>query len=66
MTLSSTWSVTATLETVREPYDRATFSPHDIVGNLHLNIVAAAYTPEIEAALEPFVYELVGEYTLNV
>ncbi len=33
------------------------------VGNLHLNIVAEAYTPEIEAALEPFVYELVGEWT---
>lgn len=32
-----------------------------IVGNLHLNIVAEAYTPEIEAALEPFVYELVGQ-----
>ncbi|KAH9944485.1 FAD-binding domain-containing protein [Epithele typhae] len=30
--------------------------------NLHLNIVAAAYTPEIEAALEPFVYELVASY----
>jgi hypothetical protein len=30
-------------------------------GNLHLNVVAAAYTPEIEAALEPFVYELVGK-----
>jgi hypothetical protein len=30
-------------------------------GNLHLNIAAAAYTPEIESALEPFVYELVGE-----
>lgn len=29
-------------------------------GNLHLNVVANAYTPEIEAALEPFVYELVG------
>jgi len=28
---------------------------------LHLNIAAAAYTPEIESALEPFVYELVGE-----
>ena len=27
-----------------------------------MNVVAAAYTPEIEAALEPFVYELVGEY----
>ncbi|KAH9946782.1 FAD-binding domain-containing protein [Amylocystis lapponica] len=31
-------------------------------GNLHLNIVANAYTPEIEAALEPFVYELVASY----
>jgi FAD/FMN-containing dehydrogenase len=31
-------------------------------GNLHLNIVAAAYTQEIEAALEPFVYELVASY----
>lgn len=30
-------------------------------GNLHLNIVAAAYTQEIQDALEPFVYELVGE-----
>jgi len=31
-------------------------------GNLHLNIAAAAYTPEIESALEPFVYELVASY----
>ncbi|RPD63052.1 FAD-binding domain-containing protein [Lentinus tigrinus ALCF2SS1-6] len=31
-------------------------------GNLHLNVIAAAYTPEIEAALEPFVYELVASY----
>ena len=30
-------------------------------GNLHLNVVADAYTPEVEAALEPFVYEVVGE-----
>jgi FAD/FMN-containing dehydrogenase len=30
------------------------------LGNLHLNVVAKAYTPEIQAALEPFVYELVG------
>ena len=36
--------------------------PYDHIGNLHLNVVAAAYTPEIEAALEPFVYELVGQY----
>ncbi len=35
-----------------------------VQGNLHLNVVAAAYTPEIEAALEPFVYELVGKSTL--
>jgi hypothetical protein len=32
-----------------------------LAGNLHLNIAAAAYTQEIESALEPFVYELVGE-----
>ncbi|KAI0079609.1 FAD-binding domain-containing protein [Panus rudis PR-1116 ss-1] len=31
-------------------------------GNLHLNVVAAAYTAEIEDALEPFVYELVAKY----
>ncbi|KAH9898513.1 FAD-binding domain-containing protein [Cubamyces lactineus] len=31
-------------------------------GNLHLNVVAAQYTPEIEAALEPFIYELVASY----
>jgi len=31
-------------------------------GNLHLNIAAAAYTPEIESALEPFIYELVASY----
>lgn len=29
-------------------------------GNLHINIAAHAYTPEIENALEPFIYELVG------
>lgn len=32
----------------------------NIPGNLHLNIIAHAYTPEIQDALEPFVYELVG------
>jgi hypothetical protein len=32
-----------------------------LAGNLHLNIAAAAYTQEIESALEPFVYELVGK-----
>ena len=32
---------------------------YSFLGNLHLNVVAADYTLEIEAALEPFVYELV-------
>jgi hypothetical protein len=32
-----------------------------LAGNMHLNVAAAAYTSEIESALEPFVYELVGE-----
>ncbi|KAA1471563.1 FAD-binding domain-containing protein [Dentipellis sp. KUC8613] len=35
-------------------------------GNLHLNVVAAAYSPEIEAALEPFVYELVASYNGSI
>lgn len=35
--------------------------PHPLAGNLHVNIAVAAYTPEIESALEPFLYELVGE-----
>lgn len=30
-------------------------------GNLHLNVVASAYTQEIQDALEPYVYEVVGE-----
>lgn len=30
-------------------------------GNLHLNIVADKYTDEIEQAIEPYVYEIVGE-----
>lgn len=38
------------------------FSHHLVAGNLHLNVVADAYTPEIQDALEPFVYELVGEH----
>jgi FAD/FMN-containing dehydrogenase len=29
-------------------------------GNLHLNVCADAYTPEIEAALEPYIYEVVA------
>lgn len=33
-------------------------------GNLHLNVVAKhGYKPEIEAALEPFLYETVGAWT---
>ncbi|KAF7310744.1 Actin interacting protein 2 [Mycena chlorophos] len=35
-------------------------------GNLHLNICAAAYTQEIQDALEPFVYELVASYRGSV
>ncbi|KAG6832478.1 hypothetical protein H0H92_001524 [Tricholoma furcatifolium] len=35
-------------------------------GNLHLNIVANAYTPEIEAALEPYVYEVVASHRGSV
>lgn len=31
-------------------------------GNLHLNVVANSYTPEIQDALEPYVYEVVGQY----
>ncbi|EJD04189.1 FAD-binding domain-containing protein [Fomitiporia mediterranea MF3/22] len=35
-------------------------------GNLHLNIVADQYLPEIRDALEPFVYELVASYRGSV
>ncbi|KIK71133.1 hypothetical protein GYMLUDRAFT_33265 [Collybiopsis luxurians FD-317 M1] len=35
-------------------------------GNLHLNIVANAYTPEIQDALEPFIYELVASHRGSV
>ncbi|KAG6911845.1 hypothetical protein DXG01_000092 [Tephrocybe rancida] len=31
-------------------------------GNLHLNVVAESYTPEIQAALEPYVYEVVASH----
>ncbi|KAF8314317.1 FAD-linked oxidase [Clavulina sp. PMI_390] len=37
-------------------------SPFTLTGNLHLNIIAESYTPEIEAALEPYVYELVSSH----
>lgn len=30
-------------------------------GNLHINIVAKAYTDEVESAIEPYVYEVVCE-----
>lgn len=33
-------------------------------GNLHINIVANKYTEEIEKVIEPYVYEIVGEYPL--
>jgi hypothetical protein len=33
-----------------------------VSGNLHLNVIADTYTPEIQNALEPFIYELVGMY----
>jgi FAD/FMN-containing dehydrogenase len=35
-------------------------------GNLHLNIVADSYTPEIQDALEPFIYELVASHKGSV
>jgi hypothetical protein len=31
-----------------------------MIGNLHLNIVADSYTAEIQDALEPYIYEVVG------
>ncbi|KAF9452621.1 FAD-binding domain-containing protein [Macrolepiota fuliginosa MF-IS2] len=31
-------------------------------GNLHLNIVADSYLPEIQDALEPYIYEVVSSY----
>jgi (R)-2-hydroxyglutarate---pyruvate transhydrogenase len=35
---------------------------HAVSGNLHLNVVANSYTPEIQDALEPYIYEIVGRY----
>ncbi|KAF8922408.1 FAD-binding domain-containing protein [Mucidula mucida] len=35
-------------------------------GNLHLNVVADAYTQEIQDALEPFIYELVQSHRGSV
>jgi hypothetical protein len=36
---------------------RSQFQP----GNLHLNVIASEYNQRVTEALEPFVYELVGE-----
>lgn len=33
-------------------------------GNVHLNIVADKYTDEIEAVIEPYVYEIVCKYNI--
>lgn len=39
--------------------------PTLFAGNLHLNVIAKhGYRPELEAALEPFIYELVGAFWL--
>jgi FAD/FMN-containing dehydrogenase len=35
-------------------------------GNLHLNVIADTYTPEIQNALEPFIYELVASHRGSV
>lgn len=32
------------------------------VGNLHLNVIAESYAPEVQSELEPFVYEFVSKY----
>jgi hypothetical protein len=34
-----------------------------LAGNLHLNVIASAYSQEVQDALEPFIYELVGTST---
>jgi len=39
----------------------STWAHNEFTGNLHLNVIAKhGYSPEIEAALEPFIYELIG------
>ncbi|KAG5654760.1 hypothetical protein H0H81_003768 [Sphagnurus paluster] len=35
-------------------------------GNLHLNVVANSYTPEIQNALEPYIYEVVASHRGSV
>ena len=47
----------ATVRTIRL-CDESTIHSHS--GNLHLNVVADAYLPEIQDALEPYIYEVVG------
>ena len=37
-----------------------------VIGNLHLNVIAQLYSDEIQNALEPFIYELVGTYSLLI
>lgn len=39
-------------------YLSISFSPP--IGNLHINVIADAYTKEVEELLEPFIYEVVG------
>jgi len=56
-----TWLGTVTSAMVSINVSRHLTADHPLAGNLHINITAAAYTPEIESALEPFLYELVGE-----
>jgi FAD/FMN-containing dehydrogenase len=45
----------------RKCYDIQRRSHNPSVGNLHLNIVSDVYSPEVQDALEPFIYELVGK-----
>jgi hypothetical protein len=33
-----------------------------MTGNLHINIVADKYKEEYEKVIEPYIYEIVGEY----
>lgn len=33
-----------------------------MIGNLHINVVADAYSQEIEDTLEPFIFEVVRKY----
>jgi len=35
-------------------------------GNLHLNVIANAFSADIQAALEPYVFELVASYNGSI